>query len=104
MGARSAKAIATLKRGAVPADLDHRPVSPGGAGAALPARSLRARARRALPVLPATRDLGLIALWYSCSIVANSASKLVLTSGFRHPPTLAITQVDRPTRRSSSTP
>ena len=38
------------------------------------------------------RDAGVIFLWYSCSIVANSASKLVLTHGFRHPPTLAISQ------------
>ena len=38
------------------------------------------------------RDAGTIILWYSCSIVANAASKLVLTHGFRHPPTLAISQ------------
>ena len=40
------------------------------------------------------RDAGVIFLWYSCSIVANSASKLVLTHGFRHPPTLAISPLE----------
>ena len=42
------------------------------------------------------RDAGTIILWYSCSIVANAASKLVLTHGFRHPPTLAISQFAHP--------